>query len=58
MDSSCALQFLKNKELGLAFQKSEQKAAGHLSHHRPLPDPLLSVADRKPGTEKGSDLPW
>lgn len=32
MDSSYALALLKNTELGLAFQKSEQKAADHLSH--------------------------
>lgn len=32
MDGSYALALLKNTELGLAFQKSEQKAADHLSH--------------------------
>lgn len=33
MDDSCASVLLKNKELGLAFQKSEQKAADHLSQN-------------------------
>lgn len=44
---SCTLVLLKNGELGLDFQKSEQKADDHLSyqpHH---------FEDGKPSTERG-----
>lgn len=32
MAGTCALVLLKHRVLGLAFQKSQQEAAGHLSH--------------------------
>lgn len=51
MAGSCVLVLLKNRALGLAFQKAEQEAAGHLSGQP------QRCTDRKPCTERGSDLP-
>lgn len=60
MDGSYALALLENTELGLAFQKSEQKAADHLSH-QPHHFADRNTAQRReviyPGDPQGNPQP-